>query len=468
MLISVLWLLPAYTPGGNDREIFRFIGRSIHDGLLPYRDYFDHKPPLIYLIFYLTEFAAEWDIFVSGTFFLFVSIFLTKAQILPKNKISQWLIPLFLIVWLRNPLFYEYGGLTREYSAYLYCIFFYVLSRNYRIEWLYLITGLVFIIQQNDILPLLPLLAYQTKTKAKLKTTGILVNILLFFTPFILITLWLLIGSAFHNFIDQAFIFNYTVYSKPLSTLHPEAIIRLANQFVQKINFGIIGLTFLFLFHLLSKKTGYSFLILLTILLAIVNIVITGRFYGHYFLPLGPILAFAFIVLDAESYSSKFKRFAMILGLCSFIVSILWDNRQFSLSKQIELAEQNRQVLNQMNEVIKNNRSGLKHLCVINYSPAFSLYSTYKAPPASPFIYFSLWDEIPAWDKDLKRYSEFIHSLNKPGTLIFDFTPSRALVRIEMNIALSMTLRQNHREISTIKDHEGKVMAIVYRTYSSN
>ncbi len=468
MLISVLWLLPAYTPGGNDREIFRFIGRSIHDGLLPYRDCFDHKPPFIYLIFYLTEFAAEWDIFVSGTFFLFVSIFLTKAQILPKNKISQWLIPLFLIVWLRNPSFYEYGGLTREYSAYLYCIFFYVLSRNYRIEWLYLITGLVFIMQQNDILPLLPLLAYQTKTKTNLKTTGILVNILLFFAPFVLISLWLLRGSAFQNFIDQAFVFNYTVYSKPLSTLHPEAIIRLANQFVQKINFGIIGLTFLFLFHLLTKKTGYSLLILLTLLLAIVNIVISGRFYGHYFLPLGPILAFAFIVLDAENYGSKLKRLAMVLGICSFIVSILWDNRQFSITKQIELAEQNQHVLYQIKEVIKSNKAGLKHLSAINYSPAFSLYSTYDAPPSSPYIYFSLWDEIPHWDKDLKHYSEFMQSLNKPGTLIFDFTPSRAFVRNEMNITLSMTLHQNHQEIGTIKDRDGKIMARVYRSNLSN
>jgi hypothetical protein len=462
MLISVLWLLPEYTPGGNDREIFRFMGRSIDDGLMPYKNCFDHKPPLIYLIYYFTAFAGEWDIFIAGTFFLFISIFLIKSQIQSKNKISQWLIPIFLLIWLRNPLFYEYGGLTREYTAYLYCIFFFIVVGNYKIGWLYLIAGLVFITQQNDILPLLPLLVYKTKTQGKLKTMGIFLNIMLFFAPFLLVSLWLLNGAAFQNFIDQAFVFNYTFYSKPLSALHPEAIIRLTNQFVQKINFGIIGLAVLFIFHLITKKTGYSIVILLSVFLGIFNVVMSGRFYGHYFLPLGPILAFAFIVLDADAAGSKFKNIAISLAICSFIISIFWDNRHFSLSKQKELAEQNQKVLKQMQDIIIRNSNELKHLSAINYSPAFPLYSKYKAPPSSRYIYFSPWDEIPSWDNDLKLYSEYINSLNKAGTIVFDFTPHHPFVRNEMNIGLSMALNQNHKEIGKIKDDNGKVMAIVY------
>jgi len=463
MLLSVLWLLPEFTPGGNDREIFRCIGRSIGNGLLPYKDYFDHKPPFIYLIFYLTAFAGEWDVFLAGTLFLFISIFVIKSIVQPKNTIGQWLIPVFLLIWLRNPLFYEYGGLTREYTAYLYCIFFFMVAGNLKIGWLYLITGLVFITQQNDILPLLPLLIYKTSTQGKLKTSGIFLHILLFFLSLALASIWLLANSAFQNFSEQAFLFNFNYYSKPLSALHPEALIRLANQFVQKINFGIIGLALLLIFHLVTKRISYSLIILLTVFLGILNVVISGRFYGHYFLPLGPILAFAFIALDADT-GSKIKTLAITLGISSFIVSIMWDNRHFNLSEQKLLAEDNRKVLMQMETIIQSNIAGLKHINAINYSPAFPLYAKYKTSPGSPYIYFSPWDEIPGWDPDLKRFTEFIHAINKPGTLVFDFTPHHPFVRNEMNIGLAMALSQNLKQVGKILDTKGKTLAIVYQS----
>ena len=36
-----------------DSSVFRYIGTIMHDGCVPYRDSFDHKGPLIFLINYL-------------------------------------------------------------------------------------------------------------------------------------------------------------------------------------------------------------------------------------------------------------------------------------------------------------------------------------------------------------------------------------------------------------------------------
>src|SRR5258708_16405005 len=50
LLLSLLYT-PPFDLGMSDKEIFTYTGWAISKGLVPYRDFFDHKPPLIFFIY---------------------------------------------------------------------------------------------------------------------------------------------------------------------------------------------------------------------------------------------------------------------------------------------------------------------------------------------------------------------------------------------------------------------------------
>lgn len=55
-LLAVVFGLPALSyPFGRDQALYDYVGRGIVQGLLPYADTFDHKPPLLYLVYALAS-----------------------------------------------------------------------------------------------------------------------------------------------------------------------------------------------------------------------------------------------------------------------------------------------------------------------------------------------------------------------------------------------------------------------------
>lgn len=463
MLLSVLWLLPAFCPDGNDREIFRFIGRSIRNGFIPYKDVFDHKPPFIYFIFLVFSPFGEWDVFISGTLFLGLSVYFIKKLTSETNDYWSLLIPVFLTIWLRNPRFYEYGGLTREYSAYLYCIFFYCFHLNKRIEWLALIMGTVFINQQNDILPLLPFFFHALYKNKVYSVINVIRLFFIFSLPFIIVSVWLMINGGFENFINQAFIFNFKYYTKPFYHFHYNNIIQIIRTFGYWINFGIVGLIMICIYLLRIQNWKLSMILITSFLFAIYNISVSGRYYGHYFLPIGPILVYSILLIIKESKKSKALNPLMITVLFTFIVSIIWNNRSFSLPKQIETVHQQSLVKKQILSIINKNLEDLNYIYFVNYTPGLNFNTISNKRPPSNYIYFNIWDEIPAWDKHLVKFKTITNQMNKPKTMVFDFTQgSRPFIRKEMNTELIIQLQTNFKQCGSIDNIDKSPIASIY------
>ena len=458
-LAGVLWLLPAFAPDGNDREIFRFIGRSISDQFAPYRDVFDHKPPFIYLIFLDFQIFGDYDVLISGLFFLIICLLLFNRIISGSNEIWRLLILGLLIVWLRNPAFYEYGGLTREFSAYLYCIFFYCFYTQQRIEWLALITGIVFITQQNDILPLLPLLIYQFRERREFNLLRIVKIKMAFLVPLVLILLWLIWQGAFYQFVQDAFIFNFTYYTTPLKNIIPHGL-----SLVKKV--PLLTLSILILIYYLKQnlKFSYFLVILLAIVFTIYNIMVSGRFYGHYFLPLGSVLAFCFFEVVRERKPMSIKNLGLFVSLAGCFITLFWLNKNFSLNEQKAFVAQNTFINMQIETKIRENSEAIEKLCFINYSPGLKFHELFHLKPPSKYVYFSIWDEIPNWDSKLIEFDGYLSAIAAHSTLVFDFSISHPFIRDEMNKKMNNAFKSGNSFIGQLKDKNQNILANIYLT----
>ena len=58
LLLSIFYI-PYYNPLHGDKEVFRYVGQLMLRGGVPYRDVFDHKPPLIFVLYWASLFIGN-------------------------------------------------------------------------------------------------------------------------------------------------------------------------------------------------------------------------------------------------------------------------------------------------------------------------------------------------------------------------------------------------------------------------
>ncbi len=105
-----------YAVAGTDSSVFKTVAMMINEGFMPYKDSFDHKGPVIYLLNWLgmqiSYYKGIWAIelvFMTATFFLLYCI----------ARLSASVIPSVLTVLISSSLLFqcfEGGNLTEEYA----------------------------------------------------------------------------------------------------------------------------------------------------------------------------------------------------------------------------------------------------------------------------------------------------------------------------------------------------------------
>jgi hypothetical protein len=120
------------TNPGNDSSVFLYIGKRMHEGYVPYKDLFDHKGPVLYLIQYLGMFVRTdncpglgvwfWELF---SMFFFVIVILKTTKLLTDSKTAQymtlWILPAFC-----GRFVYEGGNFVEEYALPWIAVSFYI------------------------------------------------------------------------------------------------------------------------------------------------------------------------------------------------------------------------------------------------------------------------------------------------------------------------------------------------------
>ncbi len=116
-LLSPLNPFSSLSPG-TDSSVFLYIGKSMAEyGQLPYRDVFDHKGPLLYLInfigFKVNGYLGVWFIEIILIVIDLLLIFFA-AMIVTKNRLVSFATT--IVVTLPLVRYFEGGNLTEEYA----------------------------------------------------------------------------------------------------------------------------------------------------------------------------------------------------------------------------------------------------------------------------------------------------------------------------------------------------------------
>ena len=162
-LLLSLPFCPPFERLYDDREIFRYTGLALFRGQVPYRDFFDHKPPFIFFFnFAGVLLGGPWGLWMLDTL---VTLFVTGVFFRccwRHRLVFPWLLPLLFNLMIRDHLVSLGIDATREFTAWFFVLFFCVLMGRsaYRHFLMGLLGGLIFFTQQEQVLALLPFVVY--------------------------------------------------------------------------------------------------------------------------------------------------------------------------------------------------------------------------------------------------------------------------------------------------------------------
>lgn len=311
---------PKYIGLGYDREIFQYIGMILNNDLLPYRDVFDHKPPIIYFINYIGFLITPnnyWGTFIIINLLGFIatlSIYKLSYSFL-RNYLQSIFISILFIGLCNHPIILNGGNLTRQITLFFSTYILYLVFNNKKSYknslFIGALTSLIFFTQQNEILSPLVIIFYYAflkdtkKINIDLKTLkNLTVGFLLI--SFFIITILVYSGNL-SEFLKQAFIFNFTEYSEKQSYF-----INIYN-IVKKI-YSLTITNYLFLFTAIfiiiniiisnKIKTKIIFIAASALVAQIITASLSGKTYGHYFLMFIPLLTLLIIITFKNNKST--------------------------------------------------------------------------------------------------------------------------------------------------------------------
>jgi hypothetical protein len=330
ILLLHLTTSPRFVSLSPDSGVFAYAGKLVTEGKLPYRDFFDHKPPLIY---YLEALAISisgpnpWSIWWLDVIYLAVTgivFFLVLSKV--THVITGSLTSGIFILTLMTPQFFTGGNYTETYGLLPQVLIIgaaYGYLRNRKSLWVFLIgiiTALASLFKQTNIAlgvgsAFVVLYLDFLSRQARLGVKHALIFISGFLLPWgITAALWAGLG-AFPQFWDAVVMYNlfyvqngisakgfYETYQIILGSvpLLPLMVIAFAGFCV----FVLVNKAWLF--HRIQSEAvirseendpSVSEKLFLAVFAAIpfeiLFISLSGRNYGHYFITLFPSVVFA-------------------------------------------------------------------------------------------------------------------------------------------------------------------------------
>ncbi len=319
LLLSLLVKIPIspyfYPFPDRDSGVFAYIGRRILNGDLPYRDVWDHKPPLI---FYLNALGLKiapdslWGIWLLSVLLLAGAIFCSH-KLLSKLFNSEIALVSTAIAMGGIPVLLGLGNLTTEYTLPLQFLALLLVwkfwNEDVKSTWKYLfigaLGGLALLTKQSSIgiwLSIGVILLFQTFIKGKTRLSIMRLVWFVFGIAIVvgLVALYFYRYGAFGAFWDQAFLYNFVYVGKSELGL----MTRFVNLFTMReiepiavFHLGMIGAILALAGIVLRKgdqakkeRKDFFLLLLIDLLLEVLLTQLPDATYAHYYLTLLPTL----------------------------------------------------------------------------------------------------------------------------------------------------------------------------------
>jgi hypothetical protein len=409
----------------DDTEIFRYFGRLIAAGGVPYRDVFDHKPPLIYFF----NVCGPWGIWLINTVLVLGASLLFYRLCRRAALPCPWLLPLLFNLLIRNYLICFGVNMTRGYTAIFLLYFFCILldgDRRSRFFWLGLLTAATFFMQQDGIIVLLPFGGYALLQIKKGKEFGLtLAGITAVSAP-------LLLFFAAHHAMAQlwqdAFQFNFRWYlNKPSAAEHFRAI----KQSLQNADLQMTFILAIVLgaFALAGRHRKKALLIasLATVLLCFIPEMLSGMLqYGYafwyYLLPLSATLPI--LVFVARAYTEvdwlREKKNQLLYGLLLCFMPF-YDAGQHAT----HLSTNNDSWVTSFPEYqyLRQHRPADRQLYAFGNNNWVRAYNEFGIFSPCQWIYQHFWGWYPGWDTDGLQLKQMESDLQRNHTQYIIYDP---------------------------------------------
>jgi hypothetical protein len=316
-LISVTGAFISLFPGNpnnmtlpsRDSGVFLYMGWRFLSGDIPYRDVWDHKPPLIYFVdalgLSLTP-DSLWGIWLLRFIFIFLTFFLIYKVL---DREFGLFAALAGSIALASGLFtvLEQGNVTEEYALVFQALCFWLFIRaqkdNFPLQtsfWIGLIGGLAFNFKQTTIgvwiayaLILFAVRIFQRKSPL----LDLLSLSLGWLIPSLIFVIYFASHHALVDYWEQAFLYNFTYIGKH------EGLRRLVPVFFKGflllsqggvLYLAVLGWLAGLAFVWFDRKATPHPLVLVALVslpIEVVLITISGRSIIHYYLTLLPVMA---------------------------------------------------------------------------------------------------------------------------------------------------------------------------------
>jgi hypothetical protein len=315
MLGTIIALFPSnpnnMTLPSRDSGVFLYAGWRLLNGGIPYRDVWDHKPPLIYFVDALGLTLAPHSLW--GVWFLqFIFIFFTLLVIykLLDQELGTYAALAGIVILTSGLLtILEKGNVTEEYAlvfqALGFGLFVSAWKRNFPLRtsfWIGLLGGVAFNFKQTTIgiwitygLLLLAIRILQRKFPLK----DLLVLLAGWLIPSILLVIYLASQNALTDFWEQAFLYNFVYIGKHegvrrLIPVFIKGFLYLQNGWVLYLSIlgWLLGLGYVWLKRKsVAEVHPLIWVALINLPIEIILITISGRSILHYYLTPLPVMA---------------------------------------------------------------------------------------------------------------------------------------------------------------------------------
>lgn len=304
-----------------DANAFFTVGKSMMNGVVPYKDIFEQKGLFLYFIYgigYLISHKTFYGVFIIEVFFFSIFLFFLfkLVKMLLNKNYGYFIIPLvaFLITTCKA---FVHGGSAEEFCLPFFSITLYMFFKYYKNNSLskfeFIICGLCagFVLMTKYtllgffigfMLSIIVTNLYQKNIKkCILSTTYFLFGMLI---PLVIGLIYLALNGAVKSFFDVYFYINMTAYTKDTTNLFVTIMKGIFGLLIS--NGVIIFLLIILLPYFISKlkinslnKVGLCIILILSTFFIFYGLV----FYSYYILPI-----FIFIIISIISLFEIFQK----------------------------------------------------------------------------------------------------------------------------------------------------------------
>lgn len=289
---------------GTDSSVFNYVARVIIRGGMPYRDTFDHKGPLIYLIdafgLLINEQIGVW--LMELITILIAFLFTYKiARLVGCNQLASCAVVAVNVLTLSY--YFEGGNLVEEYGCAFITISLYIFLKFFisgKVKSIDLIIcgasfAAVCLLRINMIalwvVMCIGVLIDRLKQGKAKEIIGFvfwfLIGAVIIAAP---IMIWLIVNDAFQPFIEDYFLFNF-MYSSDADRASTTNIIKAILIFSCGAPM-IIGAPSM-LYYCIHGRKLIDCLAFCSLVFSLLMMCISGQTYGHYGMILCPIISYA-------------------------------------------------------------------------------------------------------------------------------------------------------------------------------